>query len=449
MEKTKQSPKSTGALTHEMIASFRRHFLSDPTLKSAQNAATRGNIQELAINRDVLNKTQFCFSNEIDSKAGVTDQKRSGTCWMFADMNWLRNITMRKFNLDDFEYSENFMMFWDKLEKANFWLEQIIQLRDQDLDDRKVHHLLKNPISDGGEWHIFQNVVMKYGIIPNAAMPDTFNRESSRFLNEILSYKLRAYAAKIRSMHADGESLEKIYARKTKYLRNIYRILAIFLGTPPEMFDWSYRDKDKNYHQEIQITPLEFYKKYVGLDMNDMVILGNSPMRSTPYGQTFTLEFFSNMVGGRSWTWLNLPIETVKEYALKVLLDNEPCLFGCDVLQQSHSKEGILSEEIYDYDLLFKTTFKMDKQTRMEFRQTEFTHCMVLVGVDLVDNKPIKWKIENSWGKDVGKRGFFIMSDKWFEEHLMVLVINRKYLAQEHLALFDQTPVILPPWSPI
>ncbi len=433
-------------LTHKQISKFRKHFDEDPSNRLFMNAITRGNIQDIAINRHIINTAQFSFSHEIETKSGITDQKRSGTCWMFAELNWLRTMTQKQFKMEDIEFSQNYLMFWDKLEKTNYILEKLLELRGCDLNDRRVHFLLKNPTSDGGEWHMIVNLIRKYGLVPKSVMPDTSNRENSRFINELLGFKIREAAAQFWKLHAEGKTEKEIRKVKDTIMEDAFRILVICMGTPPEKFDWSYRDKDKAYHQEIQITPVEFRDKYLSLNFDEIYTLASCPSESTEFGKVYSIEYFQNMIGGIEWTWLNLPIKHLKRIAVEMLKNGEAVLYGCDVLQESHTKEGLLYDELYDYESIFKTKFNMDKPTRLNYSQSVLTHSMVLVGVELVEDKPVRWKVENSWGEEPGKKGYFIMSDKWFEEHTLDLIVPKKYLTEKHLADFDQEPIILPPW---
>ena len=435
-----------GVLTPARLKKYRNCFLQDPALRLAMNAVTRGNLQEIALNRQALNTLDFRFSHEIETKAAVTDQKRAGTCWLFAELNWLRTITQSKFQIEDLEFSQNYLIFWDKLEKANYFLEQMIQLRDRDLDDRKVHFLLHRPLPDGGEWHMLVNLIKKYGLLPKAAMKDTFHRENSRFVNERIGYKLREAAALLRKMNASGKTLRQLYNKKNKIMEEIYRMLVVFYGMPPDKFDWGFRDKDKKYHQERQITPHHFYEKYVGLDLDEVYSLASCPTESTEFYKTYCVEFFQNMTGGVDWKWLNLPIKELKKIAVRMLKNKEACLYGCDVLQESHTKEGLMHHKLYDYELVFQTSFNMDKATRLDYGQSVLTHSMVLIGVELVDDKPVRWKVENSWGSDYGKKGYYIMSDEWFDEHVLDLIVPKKYLGKRLLKLFEQEPILLPPW---
>ena len=325
----------------------------------------------------------------------------------------------------------------------------MILYRDEPWDDRRVYMLLDNPSPDGGDWHMIADIIDKYGLVPKSAMPDTFNRESSRFLNEILYFKLREGAARIRDLHRQGKPVSALRAEKNEIMRVVYRICAIMLGEPPKKLDFGYRDKKKKFHRDLGITPKDFYAKYVGIDTSDIYCLLCCPTPETPFNRTISAEFFENTIGGRNMFCLNLPIAALWKQAIKVLKNGDACLFNADVLQWSHSKEGLLDQNLYDYKLVFDTPFDMKKTTRIQTLQTRLTHSMVFLGVDLVKDKPVKWKIENSWGTDYGKKGIFVMSQNWFNENVYAVFSHKKLLTAETLKLFDQPPIVLPPWHPM
>lgn len=440
---------TNGSLTPDLIGSMQKDFQKRPENRIMLNAVTRGSLQELAISREAINRLNNTFSNEVDFIGPISDQKNAGTCWLFAHLNWLKWHAAKKMKVESFEFSQNYHIFWNKIERSNYFLEKMIELADRPWDDRQVYFLLDNPAPDGGDWHMTADIIDKYGLIPKSAMPDTVNREKSRFLNEILYYKLREGAAVLRSMHREGKSLEALRAKKQELLSIVYRIVAIMLGEPPRKFDFGYRDKDKKYHEDRGITPKEFAAKYIDFEMKDIYSLLSCPTPETPYNRTFTADYLANTVDGRSMMVLNVPNHELKRLALEVLAKEEPCLFSSDVRQDSHSKEGLLDPNLYDYHLVFDAPFAMDQLSRIYTLQTRLTHCMVFIGVDLVDGKPTKWKIENSWGEDFGKKGIFIMSDKWFDEQVYALNIHKKYLTPEMLELFAQPPITLPCWHPM
>ncbi|MBN1297284.1 C1 family peptidase [bacterium] len=435
-----------GAINPDLVKKYRGKCLEDSTFRIAMNAVTRGNLQDIALNRDVLNSNNWTFSTEIEEKPDISDQKRSGTCWMFADLNWLRTFTMKAWKIEKLEFSHNYVMFYDKLEKANYYLEKLMDMLDQDIDDRRVRFILDNPSPDGGEWHMIVNLINKYGLVPKEVMPDTWNRENSRFINELVGYKIREAFARMRAMAAEGTDHDAIREYKTSMMNTIYRILATCMGVPPTTFNWSFKDKDKKYHQETDITPQAFYEKYVGLNLDTCYTLASCPAHGMEYGRMYTIDLFNNMVGGHDWHWLNVPVKELKKIALKMLKKGDAVLFGCDVTQESHSKEGIMAPEVFDYSLVFQTPFEMDKTNRLNLGQSRLTHSMVLTGVEIIDKKPVRWKVENSWGTEVGQKGFFVMTDAWFDAHVLDLIVPQKYMPNKFAEPFNQDPILLPPW---
>jgi len=432
-------------LGKKTLNKFQKNFKSSVACRVAMNAVTRGDINEIAINRDTLNDVNYCFSHEIETGV-VTDQKKANTCWMFAALNWLRAVARKKLGVKDIEFSANYLIFWDKLEKANYFFEDMISLADRDLDDRELHYLLKNPTPDDGEWHMMVNLIKKYGLLPKSAMAETFNSENTKQFNFILSYKLREGAAKIRELYKKGKTPEEIRKKKMELMEEIYRILGIFLGIPPEKFNWGYRDKDNNFHGVRDITPHKFFKDHVGISPEDIYILWSCPSQKTPYYKTYTIAHTTYMSGGQDLIALNLPTEKLKHYALEMVKNGDPCLFGCDVLQESNTKEGLLYCNLYDYDIILQTEFNLDKTRKFDYCQSFINHLMLLTGVDIADEKPVKWKVENSWGDKHGKKGYFMMSDRWFDEHVMELMVPKERLSKEDLELFKLKPVVMPRW---
>lgn len=435
-------------VNRDTLATYRRDFLADDRKRLAMNAVTRTNIQEIILNRELINLMNFNFTNEIET-SDVSDQARANTCWLFANMNWLRTLTMKKIKVKSFEFSENYLMFYDKLEKSNFFLNNMIDLRERDLDDRLVAHMLNDPNPDGGEWHMTANLLEKYGIVPKEIMPDTFNRENSRYPNELINLKLREGAYMIRQLHEQGKTEAELREFAASFMKEMYAMNAIFFGIPPETFSWSFKDEDKRQYQEIDITPCEFYRKYVGLDVDDLYALLSCPARETPFGKTFTVDYFNNMSGKRRLHYLNVPMDVLKGTAVEIIKQGEAVMFGCDVRYQSHTKDGIMAENLLDYSLLFDTPFRLNKGERVEYLHVRLTHSMVLTGVDLVNGKPVKWKVENSWGDKVGRKGYFVMSDEWFDEYGFDLLVPKRYLSSEMIEAFKQEPIVLPVWHPL
>jgi bleomycin hydrolase len=437
-------------LTYQKLIELKKDFQSSPVNKLAMNAATRVEIQELAMNREVAESINFCFSHEIETAPEATAQKKVGICWMYAGFNWCREAAQKKLNVESMEFAGPYLVFWDKLEKTNYFLQKMVEFIEQPTDERIMWMFLKNPPGDEGCWHVFTNLVKKYGLLPKSAMPDTKYTEESTRINTLFSYKLRQYADELRRLYRAGRTREELEHKCAEYLTEMYRFLAITLGVPPQRFDWSYRDKNKNFHRLANITPQEFYEQVVGVNVDETYALWHLPMADMPYYQPYTVIHTPTMIGVKPVVSVNLPMAELKKYALQMLQNGEVCLFSCDVGQESQRKEGVLYKGLYDYGLIFQSRFDaMDKGTRLEYGEGKVSHSMVLTGVDLVENKPLKWKVENSWGAEVGKKGYFIMSDEWFEEYGYEVIIPGKYLEPSLLEIFRQKPVVLPYWHPM
>ncbi|MFC1746346.1 aminopeptidase C [Candidatus Riflebacteria bacterium] len=434
----------------DMIQAFNTRITDNDLNKLLMNAVGRVDLNELSINRDLIKSMDFSFSDELEVAEEATAQQKVGTCWIYAAMNLLRYYTQKKINVKSFEFSGPYLMFWDKFEKANYFLEKMIEFRQRDYDDRELSEFLKEPLPDGGDWYMFVNLVKKYGLVPASVMQHaSYSKDSTRH-NIVIASKLRQYAARIRQMERDGLSLDEIQARRRKFTEEMYKIMVICFGTPPLSFNWGYRNEDKVFSREKDITPRAFFKKYVGMDLDEYVCVWSSPMADTPYEQVFSIPHTRKMVGGAKHLALNIRFDDLKACALKKLKNHEPVLFSCDVDKDTLRKEGLLLKGIYNYNLVFQTQFGMAKAQRLEMGETRMTHCMLIVGVDLDEaGQPIKWKVENSWGADVGKKGYFIMSDEWFSDNIYQLIVPKNNLSEQQLALLEQEPVILPLWHPM
>lgn len=396
---------------------------------------------------DDLNRT---FS--IDLNVGkVADQKRSGRCWMFAALNTMRHAMKAKFNLEpDFELSQNYTFFWDKLEKANYFYENVLKTADLPTSDRKVSWLMTTPQQDGGQWDMMMGIIEKYGAVPKSVMPETYNSSSSSEFNATLNLKLRKDAVELRELVSSKAGADEIQTAKNRMLTEVYRILTYSFGEPPAKFDFEYRDKDKNYHIDRDITPKEFFDKYIGWNLEDYVSIINAPTADKPYNHLYTIDMLGNIVGGRQIRHLNVDMKTFREIAIKQLQAGESVWFGSDVGKSSDRKKGIMNTRLYNEDELFDVDLSMSKAERLDYGQSLMTHAMVLTGVDLVDGQPTKWKVENSWGDKVGDKGFFVMSDDWMEEYCYQVVVNKKFLPKELQKVFEtEEPKVLAPWDPM
>ena len=436
-------------IRYEDTVRFAATFDAEPKNLLALNAVSKNGIRAVALSRAVVNRTDHTYSHLIETPE-ATSQKKSGRCWLFAGLNTLRLAAMEKMNLESFELSQAYLMFWDKLEKANFFLENIIQTRDEPLDGRLVMWLLANPLPDGGQWDMFVNLIKKYGVVPKSVMPETNSSSDSQPMNVLLIAKLREYAQVLREMHERSGSVEEMRQAKGEMMEEFYRMLSIHLGQPPSRFLWEWRDKDKEFHRHGEITPTEFFEQYVGFDLDDLVCLINAPTKDKPYRRLYTVQYLGNVVGGQAVRYLNVDIETLKQATADMVVDGQAVWFGCDVGKMLEREMGILDPEVYDYELVYGTRFKLDKAGRLDYGHSRMTHAMVLTGVDLDDSgKPIKWRVENSWGTKLGDKGYLVMADGWFDEFLYEVMISKKHLSPELLEVLDTEPVVLPPWDPM
>ncbi|GEL12567.1 pepC2 protein [Lapidilactobacillus concavus DSM 17758] len=434
------------------VEKFAQDFDQSPKSNAIANTVAQNGI--LASSRNIASDVAMTpnFSVEIQTGA-VANQKQSGRCWMFAALNTMRHPLQDQFNLKGFELSQNYTNFWDKFEKSNFFYENVIATANLPLGDRKVDFLLATPQQDGGQWDMLCALIEKYGLVPKSIMPETYNSSRSMELNSTLNTKLRKDAIELRQQVAAGKSEDEINATKTQMLNEVYRLLVFTLGKPPVKFDWEYTDDDKQYHIEKDLTPQSFFKKFVGWNLEDYLSLINSPTEDKPYNHLYTVDLLGNVVGGRQVRHLNLKIEDFKALAIKQLQAGETVWFGSDVGKSSDRKEGIMDTNVYQREDLLDIDLSMSKAERLDHGESLMTHAMVLTGVDLVNGKPTKWKVENSWGEKAGNfKGYFIMSDAWFDEYVYQVVINRKYLTPEQQQVEDaehDNPTVLKPWDPM
>jgi bleomycin hydrolase len=437
-----------GALSRAYLAGLREEFAANPANRVAQNAVVRTSIDEVALNHNIATATQHSFSHKLDDWA-VTNQKASGRCWMFAGLNLFRPGAMRAMGLKAFEFSQNFTMFWDKLERANYFFEAIIETADRPLDDRTVAFLLASPVEDGGQWNMFVNLVKKHGVVPQDLMPETQSSSETRRMNTLLRAKLREGAKELRDLRASGADIEVVRERKEALLATIHRMLCIHLGTPPERFTWQWTDKDGTFHRDEETTPQEFAAKYITLPLDEYVCLVHDPREGSPVGRTFTVEYLGNVVEGGIVKYLNIEIGLMKELAQRAIVGGEPVWFGCDVGKQMERKLGIWDRDLFGYGALYDTAFGLDKAARLEYHETLMTHAMLFTGVDVVDGRARRWRVENSWGEENGQKGYYTMNDSWFDEYTFEIAARREALPAELQAALDQEPIVLPAWDPM
>jgi bleomycin hydrolase len=425
---------------------LRKDFSANPTYRLAQNAVTRVTVDDVAINREIVNSIDHSLSTTLDDWK-VTNQEKSGRCWLFAGLNLLRVGVMRSTGLKDFEFSQNYAMFWDKLERANYFLEAIIETADRDADDRTVAFLLDTVASDGGQWNMFAALVAKHGLVPKAAMPETQSSSNTHRMNSILRYQLRQGARTVRAAMADGADAAR--AAKADVLQVVHRVLCIHLGTPPERFDWQWTDKDKQFHRDGVLTPQEFAAKYVELPVSDYVCLVNDPRPTSPIGATFTVEYLGNVIGGPPVTYLNVETQVIKDIAAATLQGGEPVWFGCDVSQMMSNDYAFWDAALFDLPGVYDATFGLDKADRLAYHESAMTHAMLFTGVDVLDGATRRWRVENSWGADRGKDGFYTMNDSWFGQYVFEIAARKSALPAELQRALEAEPIVLPAWDPM
>ncbi|HFI0803210.1 TPA: aminopeptidase C [Streptococcus suis] len=425
------------------------NYLANPSLQATENAVSHNGLLKSLETRQSAIDNDYVFSIDL-TKDAVSNQKASGRCWMFAALNTFRHKLISDFKLENFELSQAHTFFWDKYEKSNWFLEQIITTADLEIGSRKVKFLLDTPQQDGGQWDMVVALFEKYGVVPKSVYPESISSSASRELNQYLNKLLRQDAQILRDLLAKGASPEEVQTQKENLLQEIFNFLAVNLGLPPRSFDFAYRDKDNVYHRDTNVTPQAFYEKYVGLKLSDYVSIINAPTTDKPYNKSYTVELLGNVVGAPAVRYLNVEMNRFKELAIAQLKAGESVWFGSDVGQSSNRQTGIMATNTYDFSSGLGIHFHQDKAGRLDYSESLMTHAMVLTGVDLDDNEqPLKWKVENSWGDKVGDKGYFVASDSWMDEYTYQIVVRKEFLTQEELAAYQAQPQVLAPWDPM
>jgi bleomycin hydrolase len=441
-------------VTAEDLNDAREDFRQDRAAMVAQNAVSSSGIRKAARVPSAVAQNALGFDIEV-TQGERCNQKRSGRCWMFASLNMMRISTINKYNLETFEFSQAYPLFYDKLEKSNWFLVNILDTLDEPLDGRLMSYLLSDPIGDGGQWDMFRALVKKYGVVPKEAMPESACSENTAELDRYLTRYLRGAAKRLRETAAAGASKDDLDAMRKEQIGDVWRLLATCLGEPPETFESRVRDKDGVLVSALSgtFTPQEFFKVAVDLKVDDYVSLISAPTADKPFGHTYTVDRLGNVVEAGGVLYLNLSPARLKQVALSELQDGLPVWFGCDVAQSYLRDEGIMDTAGLDVDNLFGFPIEggLDKAARLDYGESRMTHAMVLEGARLDQaGKPVLWKVENSWGKDHGRKGFDTMSDAWFDEYVYQVVIDKKYLSdQERQSYETQKPTVLAPWDPM
>ena len=439
----------TQSISSEQLAKFQKNLHARESHDVIERAVTKNGILANSYDLKAQAKMEPVFSIDLDV-GNVSNQKQSGRCWMFAALNTMRHDMKTNFKVTkDFELSQNFTYFWDKLEKANYFYQNVLETADKPTDDRTVSWLMTTPQQDGGQWDMIVAIIEKYGVVPQSVMPETYNSSKSTEINATLNLKLRKDAVDLRELVAAGTSEAEIEIIKEAKLTEIYRLLAYSFGEPPATFDFEYRDSDNEYHIDKNLTPKTFYDKFIGWDLDEYVSIINGPTDDKPYNNMYTVDRLGNVVNGRPVRHLNVNMADFRDVAIKQLQSGESVWFGCDVGQSSERQLGIMDTELYHKDELFNIDLALSKAERLDYGESLMTHAMVLTGVDIVDDQATKWKVENSWGEKVGKKGFFVMSDNWMEEYCYQVVVNKRFLPEKLQAILKEEPKVLAPWDPM
>lgn len=436
-------------ITNEKLQQFEARFDADRANRIAMNAVTANGVLKTAQNYQAERGNAHEFSLLLD-QGEITNQQKSGRCWMFAALNVLRYHVIHEMNLEEFQLSQSYTLFYDKLEKANYFLESILETLDEETDSRLISHLLSAPLNDGGQWDMICNLIEKYGLVPQSAMPETISSSATGEMVQLLTEKLREYACILRREHREGSTEEELRKEKETMMEEVYDILCICLGKPPKTFDFEIRDKDKNFHRDTNLTPKAFYDKYIHLDLSEYISLINAPTSDKPFHRSYSVKFLGNVKEGREVRYVNVETEVLKKAAIAQMQDGSPVWFGCDVGKELSREDGRMDLANYGKEELFHTKFTMTKGERVEYGQSLMTHAMVFMGVNLdKEGRPNRWRVENSWGKDSGKDGYYMMTDEWFDEYMYQIVVNKKYLPEEIIREYESEPILLEPWDPM
>ena len=433
-------------ITRKQVAELRKGFAANPSNKVAQNAVTNVQLPDLTLDRNLVQNMDSSFSTKLDDWK-VTAQMKSGRCWLFATLNLFRVGAMKKMNLKDFEFSQAHIHFWDKFERANHLLEAIIETADRPVDDRTIHFLLSDPIGDGGQWNMAMNLIRKHGLVPKSAYPESNTSSATRWMNTELKNILRSSACEIRAILEGGGTEDEAREHKEKRIADVWKMLCIHLGTPPKTFDWQWRDKDDEFHRKGRMTPQQFAAEYVDIEWEDYVCIVNDPRNE--YYRTYTIDFLQNVAGGPPVVYLNVPSKEMKAVTQRLLEDGMPVWMGCDVGKEMDRKKGLWDADLFDVEGLYGVEYGMDKADRLRHNQTMMTHAMLFTGVDVVNGRARRWRVENSWGGETGQKGYYTMNDSWYDEYMFEIAAPTSYLNEKMVAGLETEPVVLPAWDPM
>ncbi|RKD91636.1 C1 family peptidase [Mangrovibacterium diazotrophicum] len=436
------------SIDQQQLETIRSGYVKDNYTVGMENALSSNPITKLAWSRDNEGTTDHYFTYRVDV-SGITDQKASGRCWLFTSLNVFRPMAMQHFNTSSFEFSQNYLYFWDLFEKSNLFLNNIVATADRGFDDEKVRWYLSSPVDDGGQWINFVNLANKYGMVPKEAMEETYSSENTAWMTKLIKRKLREQALELRDMKNGGKNDKQIEARKVEMLGVIYRMLALNLGEPPVEFEYRYKDKDNKLADTKTYTPQSFMKEVLGdIQLSDYVMLMNDPTR--PYWKHYEVENYRNVQEGENWHYVNLPNDVIKQFCIESIKNNEAMYASCDVGKQLRKDFGVLDVDNFNYEAVYNVPFNMNKAQRIETKDSGSSHGMALIAVEVdKDEKPLKWQFENSWGAAAGEKGYLTFTDRWFDEYMFRIVVNKKYISPKVLDIYGQKSEMLPPWDPM
>lgn len=437
-------------ISSELRSRWSAAFHQDRANEIAANASVQNGFMAAATDCGALSSLPYTFS--IDLKQGsITNQKSSGRCWLFAALNTFRFEVIRSYDLEDFELSQNYLFFFDKLERSNYYLENMIATASEEPEGRLLAFLNADPMGDGGQWDMMANLVRKYGVVPKNVYDDGANSIASRSFDQYLASMLREFGAELRIMVREGRASDEVKSRREEMMSTVYRFLCIALGEPPKTFDLTLRSKDGKVYQEFGMTGCEFFKKYVGLDIDAFVSLINAPTEDKPYNRTYTIKYLGNVAEGAPVRYLNLTMQELKEAAIAQMKDGHPVWFGSDCSLFGNREHAVFDRTVAGVEKLVDYKYRFTKGDRLINGDSAMNHAMVLLGVNLDrDGKPDRWRVENSWGKESGPNGgYYIASDSWFDECVYQIAVDKKYLSPETRALLEQPMIELEPWDPM
>ncbi|WP_029608641.1 C1 family peptidase [Mycoplasma simbae] len=436
-------------LKKEVITKFYENYKADKSNKVVENAVTKNGVLNAVYNNEVRSFHNNEFNIQT-KKAGMTNQKASGRCWIFAALNILKPSALEKLNVESFEFSQAYTMFWEKMEKANTYLNLIMEHNELDYQDRLFEMFLRFGHEDGGYWEWAEGLITKYGVVPKSLMPETFNASNTSQLNSVLQILL-LNATKEYRLKAKDLTTQQKEEFKDEVLQKVFEICAKSLGLPPVTFDYEYRDKDKNFRRISNITPLEFLQKYARNDYTELVNLYADPRDIYEHNTKIVAKYFKGPIESNTLSFINVSMNVLKKATIDSLKAGQPVWFACDMGPQIDRKQGLMDLRLYELDQAFNLNDKLSKADKLSFKLSQPNHAMTFVGVDLDENeKSLKWEVENSWGDENGNKGYFSMTDEWFDEYVYSVIVHPDFIEKAVLEQANSKRTVeIEPWDPL